>query len=408
MSSICLTVWLAYRCYVSARAGFSASRDRQPLKSRELLDPRLNSPIESAIDDEGNAVNESMKVSGRNRGTILAAVASHRLAAIIVLLVAVSLLVARFYFVSDLDPSFQNLREPEGDSGVALESGNLEDCIRTLVTVPEKVDFSTGFAIESHVPEYCVHLYNKHRNAPSHWRTRHTAWFFASVPLIIALLGSAVGLSMASAARNASAPSRLLFNGVAVSAAAIALGLAAKLDWQLLAIQLFNLEYDSIGKFLLGGTWTYSARVDIVRDAAIAISLSYFCSLALISTFRHRGNASTLRSSTSLFVAVCAFVAVNLMLFVYAFPSALLVNDHRLAVIAGEPQYVYAVSLSALLRHWLWTYWFAILVYGAIGSGLFALAIWGCRSFATNSAAESPGPSPPISPDNPSRDGGPI
>ena len=147
-SSICLTVWLAYRCYVSARSGFSASRDRQ----------------EPKIDDDGNAANESLDSGKRNLGAFLAAVTSHRLAPIIVLLVAGSLLIARFYYVGDLDPASQNFREPEEDSSSTLESGRLHDCVRAVMSAPGRVDLSTGQTIESHVPDDCVRLYEKYRN----------------------------------------------------------------------------------------------------------------------------------------------------------------------------------------------------------------------------------------------------
>ena len=199
-----------------------------------------------------------------------------------------------------------------------------------------------------------------------------------------------------------------MFQVIAVSAAVIALGLAAKFDWQLSTIQLLSLEYDSIIALLSGGTWTHSVRVDVVRDAAIAVSLSYLSSSVMISTYRCWSNALTFRSSRFLFVAISAFVAVILMLFIYAFPSALLVNDHRLAVIAGELQYVHAVSPSALLRHWLWTYWLAILVYGAIVFGLFVLSFWGLRRFEADNCGDTNIPQSGINQDSPSRGADPI
>ena len=259
--------------------------------------------------------------------------------------------------------------------------------------------------------QHCLDLYYERRNAPTHHVTFDFALRMLSQTLTMALIGTAAATAVVivSVGRTTSVRRAVQFvvGLVALTGLTMTFGLSAWLDGIFHWIELPD---------VIGSDRSYAVRsvLAIFRDFSVALGIGFVIVRTVIAIWHRTRTVPKFDSVSSWtsFLLPCVCVTAGLVVaFHYPFPSLQLIIDDQLAII-GNPSgdHFYSSSHPYLglfgFRNWLWTYWFALIVYAAIVFGFFAAAIWGFRRLV--GSAVNGVDSTTFSPNNPSQDGDPI
>ena len=257
------------------------------------------------------------------------------------------------------------------------DSSDVVDCMNA--------SFSEGNRIDP--DQRCTDVYLSHRNAPTHHATFRYLRRAVPQTFTLALFGSVGGVVLALVTATYSAAIRSTLHGIVGIITMVGLTITfgalwwlTIIGWQIDVWVLFASEKSAATQKLL----------TIARDLSIAVGLTYFCTVVAKSTLHFRMININLRIilTWSPFMASCVGIASGLILVFHApFPSNLLVFDHYLSVIVGEPQSFGVITPISFFRNWLWTYWFALIAYAAIVFLSFSAAIWGFRQFTAENLA---------------------
>ena len=412
ISSLLVSLWIAYR-YLSATHNADSATNTVPSQDAELdqlptLEPAAESSAPSDLIDESHIQHNQTTSQTKSVAATLKTYLSHKSAPIATVAVGSLLIFIHVAFIADLMPGPRKEDIIRAAYFTSLyftpQPERLYDCIPDPYNEPHP-----GFVEDSHSPE-CVELYMKYRNAPSHWLTfSHISRNMTSV-WISALLACVSGTALAIISSASPTWRRFLLHGIVGIFGAIAILLFANIDWTRLVLIIgidSGLMRQLIGTYL----GLPSARVDVFRDMSAAIGISYLCVLTAITHYRYSKSPInipfTLRSALPLVFASISITSTILMLVHYEFPSWLLFYDIALSIIVTVPSdrtliteeyvsdlYSYSILDTSLLKHWLWTYWTALIAYGVLVLSGLAVAIWGIRRLA---AKQTENQSPTIS-----------
>ncbi len=391
MSLVALSAWWARWCLLK-------SREPDPAPSNPLIRSENPGSVGIASGNSSRSSDEpGQSPQPSSRPKLLATVSRlslrYRLLPIALLAAAILLIAARLLseggsgIIRDTN-GYNFIPETQkyvyiGNSSTlenGLVSPKLTDCLSGRNSVP--------FA-EEHEPSLdrgCLDAYQEFRNSPSHRLSLFYIWSVAKLSVVLVLLGSVAGVSMAYLSNAYSLPSRILINSVVAVLAVIGVTLAVGVTRTVGFFSVASIS-QALGVDVVLLDFLHGARTPIIRDASIAISLSYICASTAISRFGSPSLDTTIPMFARwipIWLAAMGLTSGVIMSFNYPFPSILLFYDHALASIVGLPQNPESVPPTDLLRHWLWTYWFAILAYAAIVFGAFAVAIWGFRRYGAN------------------------
>ena len=363
-------------------------------------DPLDGEPQEPATDENENPVVDATGVSSR------------RWIPAVVAIVAVIVIVR--FLAADLLPTIGVLTLGTDFGDHAQRAQSVHGRIQTLDCANETSSVLTTHmrASTEEVPQVdpgqrCLALYYENRNAPTHRSTIDYASRFVPRVLTIALIAGLV----ASVLTTASWTVRPVVNlAVKATIALMALaGLAIILSyhgWLTLFARWFRLD------ILLTNANAVANRdaLDIATDFALALGISYMVAYFAKSRIHAEQTATLLEymRSRAVFLVPClCLTSALIIVFRYPFPSDMLVIDNALGVIAGGTVWDVFPSPGSLFRHWLWTYWFALVGYAAIVIALFYAGIWGLARLGDRQANRNADRAT-LNPDSPSQDADPI
>ncbi len=225
----------------------------------------------------------------------------------------------------------------------------------------------------------CLELYKGIRNAPSHQETLRNFWSNVPRTITAAMFASVAAVALVAVAVNAGGYSAKTIHGVVAIISFVGLTMTFGLIWWVLISIWSAQEIAETGLLVLnpaGILETFS----LVRDASIGLGVSYLIAVNLILKLDQPFRLVVRNRSPVLvpLIIVCTAVgSASILLLHHPFPSGLFFADYSYAVIADESISTELIPWDALFRHWLWTYWIALLVYGALVLLAIAIAKWG-------------------------------
>ena len=270
-------------------------------------------------------------------------------------------------------------------------------------------DRSANSEIEA--SQRCRDLYFQYRNAPSHRHTINDALRFLAQTLTLALVASIVSAVLWTAASVSTRVVRRTVEFFVVLVALVGLTMTFGLPgWHLAVFRwLAPVDLGNDSEHL-----AISRSLGIVRDFAVALGISYLTIVMTKLTLRFPisgANLDILSNWASFFLPRVLFVSGFLILFHYPFQGGFIFSDGFWSLIEDPRMGNDATQSIPLIETWTsawtWTYWFAVIGYGAIVFVFFAAAISGFSRHANNGERREE-VATTVNPNSPSQGAGPT
>ena len=252
---------------------------------------------------------------------------------------------------------------------------DLNSRLNTFRSVPpEQLEIEAG--------QRCLDLYFQYRNAPTHRLTFDFALRFVNQVVTLALIGCIVSAALWTVTSASSNAIRTMVGFCIGLVALIGLTMTFGYTGWLLTVSRW---FDPVNLALSDQGLAISRAVNIVRDFAVALGISYLAITIAKPSFRYDNavpKVDTL-AKWATFCVPCVLLTAGLLAAIhYRFPANLLFIDDTLAVIADPSVDQTYFSYGPATRNWLWTYWFAVIGYAAIVYAFFYAGISGFNRFA--------------------------